>query len=254
MWFRMQKIVVEAATGSINGAMEFEDVLANKDATVGASIPAEPGDFLRVRLLRFFVEYVQSDAAEMENEYTYADRGVSEQVIDELQGDGQYDSDRGTTTTFYRDRHKRRYVNGKFVRPRPKRNGRYIDTMTSQIVNDRERIMAVPNPPTARTAPVNFTSTPPAHPQTTRRRREYHSGGPYFVDERRRVYTRRAPRSEDITVGYEERKAVRQAEMSQKLKAIVERTKTEIGLANLAHSLWSFRLRVAYDDYVSRME
>lgn len=196
---------MEDSTTSINGVTEFEGVLGTKDTTVVTSIPAEPGDFLRVRLIRFSVEYRQSDEANPENEY-HAEAEASEQAVIEPQGEDPYDSDCATTSTFYIHRHSHRYVNREPVGARPERSVSHNDTRgyRRRVNGYGEHVTVVPYSPTPRTAPFNLTRIQPFHAQEPSRPLEYYSG-PYIEDERVRVYgLRRPPSSGDMT-DHEER-------------------------------------------------
>lgn len=195
MWFRMQKIVVQDTTTSINGVTEFEDVLATKDTTVVTSIPAEPGDFLRVRLLRFSMEYMQSDEAKTENKY-HAEAEASEQISIELQGPDPYDADRESISTYHTRSRSGIYVNGEFVGAAHSRNRRYIDGVSPRERNNihGECIIITSNPPTARTPPFNFTLTLSIHAQEPKEPRG-HRNRPYIVDDRPRIINHAAGRA-----------------------------------------------------------
>lgn len=71
MWFRMQKQVVDASDLLSSGSDDDEssdETLVGKEATVVTSIPVEPGDFQRVRLLRPYEAFSQSDASDTDIE------------------------------------------------------------------------------------------------------------------------------------------------------------------------------------------
>lgn len=67
MWFRMQKQVIEVSDSDSTheGDVSPDESPIDQGMTVVTSIPVEPGDFQRVRLLH---QYEQSDAQEIDTE------------------------------------------------------------------------------------------------------------------------------------------------------------------------------------------
>lgn len=228
MWFRMQKMVVKDVFAAEDGAKGLDDAPVTKDSTVVTSIPAEPGDFMRVRLLRMPLQVIQpEEAIEMESEADLAVEDVSGEAVQDLGVGDPYDADHDSIST--KGRHTRRrkrsgvyidgqrvemshprnkseerlskldaegrpgiYVNGKRVdldQRREEFEQRFRSEMYAKRRGDttRERVLVVPNPPTARTPPVNFTTlTPPVRFHDPSVSRE-HRNRPYMVDERPRI-------------------------------------------------------------------
>ncbi|KAM3461342.1 hypothetical protein NHJ6243_005126 [Beauveria neobassiana] len=209
MWFRMQKMIVEDAPAPESGVKGLEDITATKDATVVTSIPAEPGDFLRVRLLRVPLKVMQPEMVELEKESDYAGEDVSGEAVRDLGAEDPYDADhdsgREKSSSFRRRRHQGIYVNGRRVVLDHPGFGERSSEMRGWAGTNPGRVMVVPNPPTARTPPLNFALTPPLRFRDPSVSREHYSR-PYIVDERPRIVEPHGrPRHRDMSDDNEER-------------------------------------------------
>ncbi|KAM3534343.1 hypothetical protein MY4038_002441 [Beauveria bassiana] len=209
MWFRMQKMIVEDAPAPESGVKGLEDITVTKDATVVTSIPAEPGDFLRVRLLRVPLKVMQPETVELENESDYTGEDVSGEAVRDLGAEDPYDADhdsgREKSSSFRRRRHQGIYVNGRRVVLEHPGFGERSSEMRGWAGTNPGRVMVVPNPPTARTPPLNFALTPPLRFRDPSVSREHYSR-PYIVDERPRIVEPHGrPRHRDMSDDNEER-------------------------------------------------
>ena len=238
MWFRMQEMIIEDAPAPANGVKGLEDITATKDATVVTSIPAEPGDFLRVRLLRMPLKVMQPEAVEIENESDHAGEDVSGEAVRDLGAEDPYDADhdsgREKSSSFRRRRRPATYINAQRVVVTDHRNG-FEERLSRWASTSRERIMVVPNPPTARSPPVNFTLTPPLRFHDPSVSREHYSR-PYIVDERPRIvephsiprYRYMSDDNEEPAQRRRERDDARQLRKATELRERIERANAEI--------------------------
>lgn len=151
----MQKMEITDTTVPEPGVAGSEFAPASQDTTVVTSIPAEPGDFLRVRLLRLSMrvsmEYLQSEAIKTD-ESLFVDTEIPEDTGRYFDSD-DVEYDLSTTAGFRRRRRPVVYINGERVEMSNSRDRLYTDDMRAQTAADtrRERVVIVDTPPRPRT-------------------------------------------------------------------------------------------------------